>query len=852
MRNTSYIYIIASLLLATFAGHAKADDVVWYNGKEAVCYSVQDHVAPVVKVALNMFSDDMKAVTGHRAEQRNNAPIDIIELDMLTNKEFKKLHKRRLPYEKIIAKREAFYIGCHGGRLVVIGSDARGTAYGILELSRMAGVSPWVWWGDVVPEKRQTLQTSTDFSTLQWPSVTYRGIFINDEDWSLRVWAHQRMDKQLPKGSIGPRTYKKIFELLLRLRANTLWPAMHEGTTPFFLVKGNREVADSCAIVIGSSHCEPMLRNNTGEWNSQRMGDYNYITNSQRVQDYWTARLKETAHMEVLYTLGMRGIHDGPMEGVKTLDEKTKALQQVIDDQRQLLTKHINKNIEEIPQIFIPYKEVLDILDNGLQVPDDVTLMWCDDNYGYLTRLPDEAQQRRGGGAGVYYHLSYWGRPHDYLWLTTTQPGLIANEMLTAYEHHARQIWIANVHDPKIAAYDLSLFLDMAWNIHAVKPDNVEHHLRYWLTQQFGTEVGKRLLPVMAEYYHLTAIRKPEFMGWNQVELDKQKYPRGLSPVADTEFNAVSFGNELEAYLYCFEKQKETILEVEKMLRPELRDAFFAAVKYPVFAAAAMATKQLEAQEARHIARPSSFHHDEEALVSTARSIKAHQELKALTEHYNHQMAHGKWQGLMCMNPRELPVFGEPTLPDALSEKEIETYSAKELMDEQLTSMREEQEAIQRQVNIPGVIVRNACDFNACSDGVKTIHLLGHSMNAVSLPRDGSVSYRFTTTKHGDVILRLAAVPMHPNDKGDLRFAVSIDGATPQVFSLKEPFRSERWKEQVLRGQAIREIRFFLTFGTHTLTVRALDDHFLLDQWMIDFDTTRAAYTFPIRPALDF
>ena len=164
--------------------------------------------------------------------------------------------------------------------------------------------------------------------------------------------------------------------------------------------------------------------------------------------------------------------------------------------------------------------------------------------------------------------------------------------------------------------------------------------------------------------------------------------------------------------------------------------------------------------------------------------------------------------------------------------------------------MREEQEAIRKDVGIPGVIAHNACDYKACSDGVTMVHMLGHSMNAVSIPRNGSVSYRFNTTRHGEVILRLATIPTHANDRGDIRFAVSIDGETPQVFSLKEPFRSERWKEQVLRGQAIREMRFFLTFGTHTLTVKALDDHILFDQWMIDFDTTRAAYTFPIRPTL--
>lgn len=825
-------------------------DVVWFDGKRPVSYSLQDHVSPVVKVALDMFNDDMLAVTGMKTDCRSGAPIDIVQLDMLTNKEFKKLAKRHLPIERIIARKEAFYIGCHQHRLVVMGSDARGTAYGILEVSRMAGVSPWVWWGDVTPQRREELRTPEDFVTVQWPSVEYRGIFINDEDWSLRPWAHEKMDTQLPKGAIGPRTYKKIFELLLRLRANTLWPAMHEGTTPFFKVKGNRQVADSCAIFIGSSHCEPMLRNNVGEWDRQCIGEYNYVTNRQRVMNYWEERVKETDDMAALYTLGMRGIHDGSMEGVKTLEEKTRVLQQVIDDQRMLLKKHFGSALEDIPQVFIPYKEVLNIYENGLQLPDDVMTMWCDDNYGYLTRLPDASQQRRSGGAGVYYHLSYWGRPHDYLWLTTTQPGLIVYEMNMAYRHQARRLWIANVHDPKVAAYDLSLFLDMAWNINSVHPRSVSHHLAQWLVQQFGEDAGRKLAPVMTEFYRLTTLRKPEFMGWNQVELDKNKYPRGLSPAGDSEFSAVAFGNELERYLDDYERLKKQVTEIECNIRPELSDAFFAIVKYPVFAAAAMATKHLQAQESRHIARPTSFHHDEEALVSAARSVAAYRELQTLTSYYNKELARGKWQGLMTMTPRDLPVFGAPQLPDQLTEKEIEEYSRPGIVNEQLTAMKEAQETYRKQQLPPGVIAANACKFTAASDGVQAIEMLGHSMKAVSIPKDGSVSYRFNVSRHGKTMLSLAFVPTHANDRGDIRVAVSIDGAEKAVFSLKEADRSEQWKLQVLRGQALRKLELFLTYGSHTLTVKALDEHVILDQWMFDMDTERRFYSFPIASAM--
>ena len=482
-----------------------ASNVVWFDGQHPVSYQLTGRVDPVVKQALRMFCDDMQLVTGKKPVASREAAIRIIQGK---------------------GSDDGFRLSVQKGQLVVEGHNARGTAYGLLELSRMAGVSPWVWWGDVRPYSRSTpISVADTFCIEHTPSVAYRGIFINDEDWSLRRWSKDKM---------GPQTYRRLFELMLRLRANTLWPAMHEGTPGFFTVPGNREMADSFGIVVGSSHCEPLLRNNVAEWNRDTRGSYNYITNRQQVQRYWIERLKEVKGSEKLFTIGMRGIHDGAMEGVKTKQEQLAALQQVIDDQRQLIRQYYSRNVEQVPQVFIPYKEVLEIMESGLRVPDDVTLMWCDDNYGYLTRLPDAEQQKRKGGGGVYYHLSYWGRPHDYLWLTTTQPGLIYHEMRTAYDHNCRKLWIANVHDPKVAAYDLELFLDLAWDINSTP---LEQHLQRWLCTQFGAQIGNAVFPAMKEFYHLNAIRKPEFMGWTQVELDKKKYPGGKSVPGYTEFS---------------------------------------------------------------------------------------------------------------------------------------------------------------------------------------------------------------------------------------------------------------------------------------------------------------------------
>ena len=752
---------IALLLTAAITAISLNAEVVWFDGKSPISYSLPKKVEPVVKTALDMWKGDMKQVTGMEPVASAKPTIKIVG-------------------SKGVA--DGFRIYTKDSQIIVEGNNGRGMAYGILELSRMAGVSPWIWWGDIVPEKKKRLAIDDDFETRQQPSVEYRGIFINDEDWSLRPWSYKNYEPAA-KGNIGAKTYKKVFQLLLRLRANAIWPAMHEGTTAFFKIPGAKAMADSCGIVIGTSHCEPLLRNNVDEWDVKERGAFNYRTNREAVQQYWAERLQEVStpllsphkrgdNRGAMFTIGMRGIHDSSMEGYKTEQEKFDGLQQVINDQQELLRKHIGDPSKQM-QVFVPYKEVLQLYEKGLQVPDYVTLMWCDDNYGYMTRLSDAKEQQRKGGGGVYYHLSYWGRPHDYLWLTTTQPGLIYNEMRQAYDHNVRQLWIANVHDPKVAGYDLELFLDMAWDIDCVSGETINDHYKAWLCRQFGKEAGKRLFPAMHEFYRLCGIRKPEFMGWTQVELDKKKYPRGLSKVSEVPLSP----QEATTRVADFERIKATVMESSAYIRPELKDAFFAAIEYPVCATAAMNRK---------------------ILCDSAESHRAYSEIQSLTKQYN-EMRGGKWHGLMDAAPRRLPVF--------------EDVYAK------LTG---------QSANI--IMTLNARDYEEASAGTRSIQMLGHSMNAVALQKDGQLTYRFEVDSDGDYTICTALIPTQPNDNGDLRFSVSIDGAEPAVYSLKEPFRSERWKKNVLNGQTVRDTKVILSKGQHTLTIRALDDHIVLDQ----------------------
>ncbi|MGN1263415.1 MAG: glycosyl hydrolase 115 family protein [Prevotella sp.] len=837
------LFAVCFSVMLSFLGlpsSVTAAETVWFDGTNAVTYNVERGVEPVVMTAVEMFAGDMEAVTGMKAREASaaKASVVVVEADKTGKRRLSSLRTAGVPIDKLMSLTDGFHISVIDGRITVVGANGRGTAYGLLELSRLAGVTPWIWWGDVVPEHRRKLVIDSGFTTLQGASVEFRGVFINDEDWSLRPWSYGTFEPS-EFGQIGPRTYKKIFQFLLRMRANAIWPGMHTGTKAFFRTPGAKAVADSCGIVIGSSHCEPLLRNNVDEWNERERGRFNYITNRAAVQDYWIERLKEVKGSAGgnMFTIGMRGIHDGSMEGVKTMQEKQDALQTVIDDQQALLRKYIGDPSGQT-QVFVPYKEVLEIYERGLRVPDYVTLMWCDDNYGYMTRLSDAAEQKRGGGGGIYYHLSYWGRPHDYLWLTTTQPGLIYNEMREAYDNNVRKIWIVNVHDIKVAGYDLELFLDMAWNIDCVSASTVGSHYRAWLCRQFGDEAGNRLYPVMHGFFRLCGMRRPEFMGWGQTELDKRLYARGLSPVTNSEFSTEAFGNEFDRYLERYADLKTAVCDIEKSLRPELRDAYFAAVKYPVLSAEAHARKILESQRARSYANGSTtkgmFDNNDDIYTAVARSQSAYQEIRKLTEYYNETMSGGKWRRSMNMRPRDLPVFAAPSLPTLFTDAEVAEWLAK--------APRRESHALDTE----GVIARNACDYNQASPNVKTIQMLGHSMNSVSVPKGSSVTYSFHADKAGKAVLRTAMIPTQPNDKGDIRYSVSIDGGKAEVISLKEKFRSEGWKTNVMRGQAVKTTPIELAEGDHTLTITALDNHIVADQWMIDYNADRKFYLFPV------
>lgn len=716
MKSTHHI--ILYLLFSFIPCQLLASNVVWYNGKGHVTYTIQKKHADVVDKALTMFSADMQAVTGKRAEKSGDGVINIFQLDRASNKDMQRLKELNVPFMSFITRADAFWLGVRQGKITVVGSNGRGTAYGVLELSRLAGVSPWTWWGDVIPERKSRLTLSDHYETMQSPSVAQRGVSLQGIQWSTLVWDHQHLDKHFRQDALGPNYYHQLFELMLRLRANTLWTGSSQSAKVLRHLKDDIQVADSF--------------------------DMDIVTH-QKGRTY------------------------------------------------------------------------------------------TDDGYGYLQGSPCDEKQEDDTHSTLVYHLSYQGNPHDYLWLSTTQPGLIYQSLRSSWDKGIRQQWIAVIHDPKVAAYSLSLFMDMAWNINATGPDALKKHLEDWLTQQFGQEAGERLIKPVTKFYWLCGIRRPEFMGWNQTGSNTKGNRVEEQPVQVSELNAEQFGNELERYLNDYQEIEEEIGRIEASIPSSLRDAYFAAVKYPVYAAAAMATKQLQAQEARTIGRKESFHHDDEALESAVRSWKAYQDIISLTNYYNQKLAHGKWNGLMDMAPRGLQVFQAPTFIDNLTTEELKKYDG--------------YDGIDAPMDDDGCVVKNACDYTSASKTVTTIELLGHSMKAVVLPKGTSISFQFYAPE-GEAALRTALIPTLPCKNGQLRYTVTLDSDTTFTYSLGEQDSSERWKVNVLRGQAIRTDDIRLSSGTHTLTIRALDDGIIVDQWMLDYDRDRQFYIFPVKPAI--
>ncbi|MBE6190517.1 MAG: hypothetical protein E7145_06195 [Rikenellaceae bacterium] len=772
--NRKHRFPLLMLLVLALAACTRPHFAI--HSGEAVKIACAEGEEQVVHTALSLLERDLEAVFASPLELSADSSRSTILVGTLGVSRL--IETAGVDLSPLKGRQEAFLLTvAPDGRLIIAGSDKRGTAYGILELSRLIGVSPWEWWADATPKKRSRFRLPHDYRHTQAPAVAYRGIFLNDEDWGLTPWSWKNYEPSEVEGQIGPKSHERIFELLLRLRANTFWPAMHECTVPFYFTPGNQEVADRFGIFIGTSHCEPMMRNTNGEWRRDGVGDYDYVHNSRHVLAFWEERTQQVAGSDNLYTLGMRGVHDGAMNGAKTIEEQKAVLTRVLKDQRELLARYVNEDVAQIPQVFIPYKEVLDIYHAGLEVPDEVTLMWCDDNYGYIRHFPTPEERARKGGNGLYYHASYWGRPHDYLWLGTAHPSLIYHEMTKAYERGIQKIWVLNVGDIKPSEYQIELFLDLAWNPEAVKQQGVKAHQRAFLEREFGAKIAKRLAPVMQEHYRLAYIRKPEFMGNTRTEERDPKY----KIVCDLPWSE----EEIRTRLATYGQLAEAVNRAERSIPEEKQATYFQLVKYPVEAATLMNEKLLKAQLARH------------GKADWAESDQAYDRIDSLTRLYNTP----KWNHIMDFRPRRLPVFD-----------------------------RVKRDTAARELPQPRTPLAkwNGAD---CASGSPTLcEGLGYEERAAAVAKGQTIEFVCAGLEADSVEVEVCLLPNHPIGE-QLRFALALDGHPTDPIAYETRGRSEEWKVNVLTNRAVRRVILPTTpQKRHQLTFTALDEGVVLDQ----------------------
>lgn len=847
LRIKDLFAFVVVLALGAAVAHGQ---VFQFGGKKPATILFDENDHKVVGIAADAFAGDVELITGKRPKIGETSQNAVIIGTLGKSKLIDELRREgKIKPGGLADQRESFLLQIVDNpirgvdkALVIAGSDRRGTAFGVFEVSQRIGVSPWVWWADSNPEKDPRLELKLKTYYSPTPSVKYRGVFINDEDWGFEPWARQTFEPE--NGGPGPKTYAKLFELLLRLKANACWPAMHEVTRPFNSDPRNARVADDYAIVMGSSHAEPMLRNNVGEWKDAKES-FNFLTNEAGVTNYWEERAKTNAGFESVWTIGMRGIHDSAIQGPKTQPERIATLEKIFAVQRSLLEKYSGKRADEIPQIFCPYKEVLDDYRGGLKVPDDVTIVFPDDNFGYIRYFPTAAEQKRKGGFGVYYHISYLGRPMSYLWLNSTPPALIFEEMSKAYANGMRDFWMLNVGDLKPGEIGAELFMQMAYDARKWTSENQQDFLQRFFEREFGEVFDEETTAIMDDYYRLGSQRKPEHLQWFMPKTAARR-----SELSD---------DEIVERLATYKKISDVAESIVGQMRNEKKNAYYELVVYPVKMAAAVNEQVFAAELAvRHKATGNP-----DAILWARRSIAASKTIESETRFFNESLAGGKWRGIMSpeMTAGQWPSF-RSTLP-RLDEKDFESSAfvadaaAPSTVDR---SVSKTGDFVERD----GAVSIDAGNFSSRSISGESrwaaVRGLGRTGNAMTVfPQTAATfagllrpraMYRFRVEADGEFDVKFDLVPTHPlpvGNSNELRFAIAFDDDPDQTLVADGGANTalQSWADIVLNGAVQVSSRVTLKKGIHTLTIFALETGVVIDKIVLSRGKLPASYLGP-------
>jgi len=495
--------------------------------------------------------------------------------------------------------------------LLIVGSDKRGTIYGMFDLSQQIGVSPWYWWADVPVKKKSNIYILPGRYSQGEPKVKYRGIFINDEAPALTGLVFEKF------GGFNSKFYEHVFELILRLKGNFLWPAMW-GRAFYDDDPENPRLADEYGIVISTSHHEPMMRAHD-EWRRYGKGPWNYEKNDSVLREFWREGIRRMGNYESIVTLAMRGDGDEAMSPTANVA----LLQRIVADQRKILAEVTKKDVTTIPQVWALYKEVQEYYDKGMRVPDDVTVLLCDDNWGNVRKLPRLDEKPRQGGYGMYYHFDFVGGPRNYKWLNTNQIERVWEQMHLSYEYGVRQIWIVNVGDIKPMEFPIDFFLDYAWNPEGLPVDRLPEYTQRWAEEQFGAEYSQEIAEILARYTKYNSRRKPELL-------------------APETYSLVNF-REAETVVKEYNELVQRARKIDKEQSEEYHDAFYQLVLHPVEACANL--NELYYTVAKNRLYASQGRAATNSLAQKAQELSARD--AEITNYYNNIMANGKWNHMM-------------------------------------------------------------------------------------------------------------------------------------------------------------------------------------------------------------
>lgn len=833
--------IVTALAISLFTVCCHAQSVIadrpsreTFSLSEAViCVDPDDF--PLVQQAAVLLQQDIEMVTGIKpaiqatVSKKPAIIIGSLERSTLIRSAGK---TKQINTAALKNKWEAYLLQSSASSLIIAGSDRRGTAYGVFELSKQMGVSPWYWWADVPVKKKENIFIKKNISAGDAPRVKYRGIFINDEAPALSGWSKEKF------GGFNHRFYEKVFELILRLKGNYIWPAMW-GNAFYDDDSLNIKIADQYGIVIGTSHHEPLMRAHD-EWRRYGSGKWNYDSNEVKLKEFWRGGMQRAAN-EKIVTVGMRGDGDEPM----SRETATALLEKIVADQRRIIADVTGKPAGETPQLWALYKEVQDYYDKGMRVPDDVTLLLCDDNWGNIRKLPKLDEKPRKGGYGIYYHFDYVGGPRNYKWLNTNPLPRIWEQMHLAWEYNARQIWIVNVGDIKPMEFPISFFLDYAWNPEKIGAGDLQAYTEKWAAAQFGQQYAKAIAEIITGYAKYNGRRKPELLDANTYSL-----------------NTGEWQNVVEDYNNLLKKAKE----IGNTLPAAYKDAYFQLVLHPVKACANL--NELYYNVALNKNAYTNKWIEANGYVDKVKQLYANDSL--ITLEY-HQLNNGKWNQMMSQTHIGYTYWQQPIRQKM---PEVKYVAADSAIQKKVAGTKDLRKAdippggkgnIFYQEEKKGISI--AADHYTRAVNTSTIKwqvlpdhgrtgsaITAFPVTAATQKPGGSaphLEYEVYTYSDGELSIHAYHSPtlnFHSTEHG-LQYAVSIDDEAPQIISINKEDKnsiSGIWNKWVAENIIIKSSKHKIAKpGKHIVKYWMVSPGVVLQKLVLDFGDTEKTYLGP-------